>query len=86
MVKNNTNRLLLKPGELVETKAGEEFGNRGGIELPDLLLLLLRPVLPHQALHFHYVDELEPPNPALAFTQPGARGVLQKIYFQVELL
>jgi len=59
----------------METKAGKEFGNRGGIELPDLLLLL-RPVLPHEALHFHYVDELEPPYPALAFTQPGARGVL----------
>ena len=68
----------LQPGELVETKAGKEFGNRGGVELPDLLLLLPRPVLPHQAFHFHYVDELESPNSALAFTQPGTRGVLQR--------
>ena len=73
--------MLFKPGELVKTKAGEEFGNRGGIELPDLLLLLLRPVLPHQALHFHYVDELESPNSALAFTQPGARGGLKRKEF-----
>ena len=79
--------MLLEPGQLVETKAGKEFGDRGGINKLPLLLILLRPGLSwHQALHLHHVDELEPSYLALAFAQPGARGVLKKKDFQLELL
>ena len=71
-----------KPGELVKTKAGKKLRNRGDVKLSVHLVLLHLVHLPHQALHFHHVDELEPANPALTLAQPGARRVLQeKIIF-----